>query len=138
MVALDVFGTYVFFSLSSRLPAVLMAFSAFSLAGFLLYVAWAIWPDATVVISMFSGVAFSLQYFAYAIWIITTLVNRIIERVSSWSWPITDSGAGDTSNELSDLDVQTTSLAIVTEGEIEIEDLQSVVVVDEESTGYHI
>jgi hypothetical protein len=46
--ALDIYGSYAFFCISCRLPAILMGLSTLSLTGFIVRVSWAVWPSATI------------------------------------------------------------------------------------------
>jgi hypothetical protein len=60
--ALDIYGTYAFFCISCRLPAILMGLSTLSLTGFIVRVSWAVWPSATIgLCASVCGVAL-LQY----------------------------------------------------------------------------
>lgn len=64
-IAKDVYGTYFFFCLYCRLPAVCLLVSTTSLTLFLLSVAWAEWPSAVLVVSFLAGILFSLQYLVF-------------------------------------------------------------------------
>ena len=63
--ATDVYGTYFFFALSSRLPLVALFVSVLALVGFLGAIAWAAWPGAVLVMCVFAGVLVSLQFIVY-------------------------------------------------------------------------
>ncbi|KAH6914864.1 hypothetical protein BKA70DRAFT_557266 [Coprinopsis sp. MPI-PUGE-AT-0042] len=63
--ALDVYGTYIFFSISARVPTLCMVASALSLMGFLGLVAFELWPRGVVVVSFMVGVILSLQFLVY-------------------------------------------------------------------------
>ncbi|THH22405.1 hypothetical protein EUX98_g8200 [Antrodiella citrinella] len=63
--ALDVYATYAFFTLTSRLPLLSLAFAALALMLFLLTVAWDAWPTAVLVMSCAAGVLVSLQWLVF-------------------------------------------------------------------------
>jgi hypothetical protein len=63
--ARDVFGTYFFFALSSRLPLVALVVAVLALVGFLCAIAWTAWPAAVLVMCVFTGVLVSLQFIVY-------------------------------------------------------------------------
>ncbi|KAH9973354.1 hypothetical protein BGW80DRAFT_1310301 [Lactifluus volemus] len=63
--AVDIYGSYFFFALSSRLPLVSLFISVLSLVGFLCAMAWAAWPTAVLVMCVFAGVLVSLQFIVY-------------------------------------------------------------------------
>jgi hypothetical protein len=65
--ARDVYGKYLFFCISSRLPAVCMFVSACSLMAFLLSVAWSAWPTAVLVMCFIAGALISLQFIIYGL-----------------------------------------------------------------------
>ncbi|KAK2459535.1 hypothetical protein APHAL10511_008441 [Amanita phalloides] len=74
--AKDVFGSYFFFSLSARVPALCMVFSGMSLMLFLGLVAFEAWPQAVLVISFLIGLILSLQFLVYsAHWCATKAVH---------------------------------------------------------------
>ena len=62
---MDIYGSYFFFALSSRLPLVALFISVLSLVGFLCAMAWAAWPTAVLVMCVFAGVLVSLQFIVY-------------------------------------------------------------------------
>ena len=62
---MDVYGSYFFFSLSSRLPLFALTVSALALVGFLGAVAWAAWPTAVLIMCVITGVLVSLQFLVY-------------------------------------------------------------------------
>jgi len=62
---LDIYGSYFFFSLSSRLPFVALIISVLALVGFLGGIAWAAWPTAVLVMCGIAGVLISLQFIVY-------------------------------------------------------------------------
>ncbi|KAH9988208.1 hypothetical protein BJV77DRAFT_1022843 [Russula vinacea] len=63
--AVDIYGSYFFFSLSSRLPLVALIISVLALVGFLCAVAWTAWPTAVLVMCLITGVLVSLQFIVY-------------------------------------------------------------------------
>ena len=63
--AVDIYGSYFFFALSSRLPLVALMISVLALVGFLGAVAWVAWPTAVVVMCGITGVLVSLQFIVY-------------------------------------------------------------------------
>ncbi|KAL4248404.1 hypothetical protein ABKN59_006838 [Abortiporus biennis] len=66
-IALDVYSSYIFFSLACRLPSLLMFISSLSLTTFLLTVAWEAWPTAVIVMSFLAGILVGLQYLVYGV-----------------------------------------------------------------------
>lgn len=65
--ARDIYDTYIFFSISSKVPTICTCISAVSLTGFLALVAFGTWPEAVLVLCFFIGVVMSLQYLVYGI-----------------------------------------------------------------------
>lgn len=63
--AKDVYDSYFFFSLSSRVPLLCMLVSATSLMCFLGVVAFDAWPMAVLVLCCAVGVLMSLQFLVY-------------------------------------------------------------------------
>jgi hypothetical protein len=63
--ALDLYGTYFFFALSSRLPLVALVVSVLTLVVFLGAIAWAAWPAAVLVMCALAGLLISLQFIVY-------------------------------------------------------------------------
>ncbi|KAI0296340.1 hypothetical protein B0F90DRAFT_1746771 [Multifurca ochricompacta] len=63
--ALDLYGSYFFFALSSRLPLFSLLISVLALVGVLGSIAWSAWPAAVLVMSMLAGVLISLQFIVY-------------------------------------------------------------------------
>jgi hypothetical protein len=63
----DIYGSYFFFALSSRLPFLALLISVLALVGFLGAMAWTAWPAAVLVMCIFAGVLVSLQYIVYGI-----------------------------------------------------------------------
>jgi len=63
--AVDLYGSYFFFSLSSRLPLVALIISVLGLVGFLGAIAWVAWPAAVLVMCVITGVLVSLQFIVY-------------------------------------------------------------------------
>lgn len=62
---MDIYGSYFFFALSSRLPLVALIVSVLALVGFLGAVAWVAWPTAVLVMCGITGVLVSLQFIVY-------------------------------------------------------------------------
>jgi hypothetical protein len=73
--ARDVYGTYTFFCLSCRVPALLMGTSALALTGFLIRVAWSAWPSATLVMSVLAGTIVGLQYL---VWVVHSAARLVV------------------------------------------------------------
>jgi hypothetical protein len=65
--ARDVYDTYLFFSISARVPTICTCLSAVSLTGFLALVAFGTWPEAVLILCFFVGVIMSLQYLVYGV-----------------------------------------------------------------------
>lgn len=63
--AVDIYGSYFFFALSSRLPLVALFVSVLALVGFLGVIAWTAWPTAVLVMCVLAGVLISLQFIVY-------------------------------------------------------------------------
>ena len=63
--AVDIYGSWFFFALSSRLPLIALIVSVLALVGFLGAVAWAAWPTAVLVMCGITGVLVSLQFIVY-------------------------------------------------------------------------
>ncbi|KAI0246613.1 hypothetical protein BJV78DRAFT_123550 [Lactifluus subvellereus] len=63
--AVDIYGSYFFFALSSRLPLLALFIAVLALVGFLGAVAWTAWPTAVLVMCIFAGVLVSLQFIVY-------------------------------------------------------------------------
>jgi hypothetical protein len=63
--AVDIYGSYFFFALSSRLPLIALIVSVLALVGFLGAVAWVAWPTAVLVMCGIAGVLVSLQFIVY-------------------------------------------------------------------------
>ena len=63
--ALDLYGSYFFFALSSRLPLVALFVSVLALVAFLGAIAWAAWPAAVLVMCVLAGILVSLQFIVY-------------------------------------------------------------------------
>jgi len=62
---LDLYGSYVFFALSSRLPLVALVVSVVALVVFLGAMAWAAWPAAVLVMWALAGLLVGLQFVVY-------------------------------------------------------------------------
>ncbi|KAH9013663.1 hypothetical protein EDB84DRAFT_1444178 [Lactarius hengduanensis] len=63
--AVDLYGSYFFFALSSRLPFVALFVAVLALVVFLGAVAWIAWPAAVLVMCVLAGVLVSLQFIVY-------------------------------------------------------------------------
>ncbi|KAI0253320.1 hypothetical protein BJV78DRAFT_1351907 [Lactifluus subvellereus] len=63
--AVDIYGSYFFFALSSRLPLLALFIAVLALVGFLGAMAWTAWPTAVLVMCIFAGVLVSLQFIVY-------------------------------------------------------------------------
>lgn len=72
--ALDVYGKYLFFCISARIPALCMFTSALALMIFLLSVAWTAWPTAVLVMSFITGLLVSLQFIVYSVHCVVVFV----------------------------------------------------------------
>ncbi|KAH7910097.1 hypothetical protein BJ138DRAFT_1065884 [Hygrophoropsis aurantiaca] len=79
--ALDVFGTYKFFCITARLPALCMFVSACALMIFLLVVAWSAWPTAVLVMCIVSGVVVTLQFIVYGACCVFSCIFEIARRI---------------------------------------------------------
>ncbi|KAG1738035.1 hypothetical protein EDB19DRAFT_1895734 [Suillus lakei] len=79
--ARDVYGKYLFFCISSCLPAVCMFVSAYALMTFLLSVAWSAWPTAVLVMCFTAGVPISLRFIIYGLHCAVVCMTEIIRRV---------------------------------------------------------
>ena len=74
--ARDVYGSYFFFSLSSRVPSLCMFISASCLMAFLGLVAFNAWPYGVMAVSFLVGVVMSLQFLVFgAHWCATRVVE---------------------------------------------------------------
>ncbi|KAG2101341.1 uncharacterized protein F5147DRAFT_709205 [Suillus discolor] len=78
--ARDVYGKYLFFCISSRLPAVCMFVSACALMAFLLAVAWSAWPTAVLAMCFIAGVLISLQFIIYGLHCAVICMGEIFRR----------------------------------------------------------
>jgi hypothetical protein len=65
--ATDATGGYAAFCVSARVPALLMGTSAGALTAFLVRVAWAAWPAATLVMCVLAGVLTGLQWVVWGV-----------------------------------------------------------------------
>lgn len=63
--ALDLYSSYVFFSISARVPTLCMVASALGLMSFLGLVAFDLWPRGVIVVSFLVGVVMSLQFLVF-------------------------------------------------------------------------
>ena len=62
---MDIYGSYFFFALSSRLPLIALIISVLALVGFLVAVAWVAWPAAVLVMCGITGLLVSLQFIVF-------------------------------------------------------------------------
>ncbi|KXN87176.1 hypothetical protein AN958_09102 [Leucoagaricus sp. SymC.cos] len=65
--AQDVYGSYFFFALSSRIPAMCMFASAIALMAFLGFVAFGVWPQGVLVVCFFVGLIMTLQFLVFGV-----------------------------------------------------------------------
>ncbi|KIY46853.1 hypothetical protein FISHEDRAFT_19847, partial [Fistulina hepatica ATCC 64428] len=65
--ALDVYSSYLFFSLSSRVPGFCMLISAASIMIFLFTVAYGRWPGGVLIFCGLVGMLMTLQFLVYGI-----------------------------------------------------------------------
>ncbi|KAN0091511.1 hypothetical protein V8E55_005077 [Tylopilus felleus] len=79
--AVDVYGKYLFFCISARIPALCMFTSAFALMTFLLSVAWSAWPTAVLVMSFMAGVLVSLQFIVYGVHCVVVFIAEMIRNI---------------------------------------------------------
>jgi hypothetical protein len=63
--AVDIYGSYFFFALSSRLPLVALFVAVLALVVFLGAMTWTAWPTAVLVMCVLMGVLISLQFIVY-------------------------------------------------------------------------
>ncbi|KAI9510782.1 hypothetical protein F5148DRAFT_1176423 [Russula earlei] len=63
--ATDIYSSYFFFSISSRLPLVALLVAVLALVGFLGAITWTAWPAAVLVVCVLTGVLISLQFIVY-------------------------------------------------------------------------
>ncbi|KAH8985089.1 hypothetical protein EDB92DRAFT_1884174 [Lactarius akahatsu] len=63
--AVDLYGSYFFFALSSRLPLVALSVAVLALVVFFSVIAWTAWPAAVLVMCVHAGVLVSLQFIVY-------------------------------------------------------------------------
>lgn len=65
--ARDVYGKYIFFSISSRVPTLCMFISSLALMAFLGIVAFNAWPQAVLAFCFLVGVVMTLQFLVYGV-----------------------------------------------------------------------
>ncbi|KAF9524634.1 hypothetical protein CPB83DRAFT_886178 [Crepidotus variabilis] len=65
--ARDVYGKYIFFSLSARVPTLCMFIASLSLMAFLGLVAFNTWPQAVLAFCFLVGVVMTLQFLVYGV-----------------------------------------------------------------------
>lgn len=107
ILAVDLYSSFFFFSLTSRMPLVALLVAAVTLMLFLFAIAWSAWPTAVLAMSFISGTLFSLQFIVYgchravlaAVWGV-----QGVGRGARWAWrralgrrgeDVEDAGAGD-------------------------------------------
>ncbi|KAF9022323.1 hypothetical protein BDZ89DRAFT_1070715 [Hymenopellis radicata] len=83
--ARDVFDSYFFFSISSRMPVVCMLISGGALMVFLVLVAWESWPEGVMLVSAFVGTMMTLQFFVWG-FLKLGLVMMWVARVIGLVW----------------------------------------------------
>ncbi|KIM77105.1 hypothetical protein PILCRDRAFT_77105, partial [Piloderma croceum F 1598] len=79
--ALDVYDTYLSFSVTSRMPITLTFLSACSLMGFLVIVSATVWPTAAIVLCGIAGVACTLQYLIYGLHSVWCFGQRMLRGI---------------------------------------------------------
>jgi hypothetical protein len=79
--ARDIYGKYLFFCISSRLPAVCMFISACALMAFLIAVAWSAWPKAVLVMCFMSGILVGLQFIIYGLHCVVVCMTLVVGTV---------------------------------------------------------
>ncbi|KAF8444996.1 hypothetical protein L210DRAFT_3531682 [Boletus edulis BED1] len=79
--ALDVYGKYLFFCVSARIPALCMFTSACALMTFMLSVAWTAWPSAVLFMSFIAGVLISLQFIVYGLHCIVVFIAEVARSI---------------------------------------------------------
>ncbi|KAF8554755.1 hypothetical protein OG21DRAFT_1508501 [Imleria badia] len=84
--ATDVYGKYLFFCISARIPALCLFTSAFALMTFLLSVAWTAWPTAVLVMSFMAGVLVSLQFIVYGMHCVVVFIAEVIRSIRRGIW----------------------------------------------------
>lgn len=75
--ALDVYGTYLSFSLTSKVPLVCVFLSAACMMFFLTIVAASIWPQAAIVLCALAGMICTLQYLIYGVHSVLCFLGRV-------------------------------------------------------------
>lgn len=79
--ALDVYDTYLSFSVTSRIPIIFTFLSACSLMGFLVIVSASVWPTAAIVLCGVAGVACTLQYLIYGLHSLWCFGQRMLRAI---------------------------------------------------------
>ncbi|THH10528.1 hypothetical protein EW146_g8347 [Bondarzewia mesenterica] len=101
--AVDLYSSFFFFSLTSRMPLLAFLLSVISLVLFLFAIAWVAWPTAVIVTSFLSGLLLSLQFIIYGfhkgalalIWAV-----KYAWRGIKWGWrKVIDRGGGATAEQ---------------------------------------
>jgi len=79
--ALDVYDTYLSFSVTSRMPIIFTFLSACSLTAFLVIVSASVWPTAAIVLCGMAGVVCTLQYLIYGLHSLWCFGQRILRAI---------------------------------------------------------
>ncbi|KAG5732599.1 hypothetical protein E4T56_gene16874 [Termitomyces sp. T112] len=94
--ALDIYSSYFFFSLSSRVPALCLFFSALTLMEFMALVAFEVWPMGVLVVCFGVGIVMTLQFLVFgAHWGVMRMKGAVQGVGKGVRWMIrTDDGQG--------------------------------------------
>jgi len=79
--ALDVYDTYLSFSVTSRIPIIFTFLSACSLTAFLVIVSASVWPTAAIVLCGMAGVVCTLQYLIYGLHSLWCFGQRVLRAI---------------------------------------------------------
>lgn len=82
--ARDVYGSYFFFAICSRMPVICMSTSAIALTAFLGFVAFEVWPLGVLVVCFCVGIIMTLQFLVFGVhWGINKIIGwgRAIKEV---------------------------------------------------------
>jgi len=80
-IALDVYDTYLSFSVTSRIPIIFTFFSACCLTGFLVVVSASVWPTAAIVLCGFAGIVCTMQYLIYGLHSLWCFGQRMLRTI---------------------------------------------------------
>ncbi|KNZ71289.1 hypothetical protein J132_00070, partial [Termitomyces sp. J132] len=76
--ALDIYSSYFFFSVSSRVPAICLFFSALTLMAFMALVAFEVWPTGVLVVCFGVGIMMTLQFLVFgAHWVVMRVKEAV-------------------------------------------------------------